>query len=139
LAIELAAARVKMFSVEEIRARLDDRFRLLGGGSKTALARQQTLLATIQWSYDHLAPEEQKILRRLSVFVGGWTLEGAARVAADDPDEYAVLNLLTRLVEQSLVTTQRVEGDTTRYSMLETVRQYAHERLIDAGEAEATR
>ena len=139
LAIELAAARVKMLSVQEIRARLDDRFRLLTGGSKTALGRQQTLLATIQWSYDHLAPDQQQLLRRLSVFVGGWTLDGAARVAGEPLDEYAVLDLLARLVDQSLVTTQRVEGDTTRYSMLETVRQYAHERLIEAGEGEATR
>ena len=119
LAIELAAARVKVLSVGEIRARLDDRFRLLTGGSKTALGRQQTLLATIQWSYDHLAPEEQQLLRRLAVFVGGWTLEGAMRVAGDELDEYAVLNLLTRLVDQSLVTTHRAEGGTTRYAMLE--------------------
>jgi predicted ATPase/DNA-binding winged helix-turn-helix (wHTH) protein len=139
LAIELAAARVKMLSVEEIRARLDDRFRLLTGSSRTAVARQQTLLATIQWSYDHLAPDQQQLLRGISVFVGGWTLEGAARVAVRLPDEYAVLDLLTRLVDQSLVTTDRVEGGTTRYSMLETVRQYAHDKLIEAGEGEATR
>ena len=88
LAVELAAARVKMLTVEEIRARLDDRFRLLTGGSKTAMARQQTLLATIQWSYDHLAPDQQQLLQRLSVFVGGWTLASAARVAAERLDEY---------------------------------------------------
>jgi predicted ATPase len=139
LAIELAAARVKILSVEEIRARLDDRFRLLTGGSRAALARQQTLLATIQWSYDHLAPEQQQLLRRLSVFVGGWTLGGAVRVAGEPLDEYAVLDLLARLVDQSLVTTHRVEGGTTRYSMLETVRQYAHDRLNEAGEGETTR
>jgi non-specific serine/threonine protein kinase len=139
LAIELAAARVKMLSVEEIRARLDDRFRLLTGGSKAALARQQTLLATIQWSYDHLAPDQRRLLRRLSVFVGGWTLGGAVRVAGEQLDEYAVLDLLARLVDQSLVTTHRVEGGTTRYSMLETVRQYAHDRLSEAGEGETTR
>ena len=139
LAIELAAARVKVLSVEEIGARLDDRFRLLTGSSKTALGRQQTLLATIQWSYDHLASNEQQLLRRLSVFVGGWTLHGAARVAGEQADEYAVLDLLTRLVDQSLVTTHRVKGGVTRYSMLETVRQYAHERLIEAGEGEAAR
>ena len=139
LAIELAAARVKILSVEEIRARLDDRFRLLTGGSKTALARQQTLLATIQWSYDHLGPDQQQLLRRLSVFVGGWTLGGAVRVAGEQLDEYAVLDVLGRLVDQSLVTTHRVEGGTTRYSMLETVRQYAHDRLNEAGEGEATR
>jgi predicted ATPase/DNA-binding winged helix-turn-helix (wHTH) protein len=139
LAIELAAARVKMLSVEEIRARLDDRFRLLTGGSKAALARQQTLLATIQWSYDHLAPDQRRLLRRLSVFVGGWTLGGAVRVAGEQLDEYAVLDLLARLVDQSLVTTHRVAGGTTRYSMLETVRQYAHDRLSEAGEGETTR
>ena len=139
LAIELAAARVKILSVEEIRARLDDRFRLLTGGSKTALARQQTLLATIQWSYDHLSADEQRLLRQLSVFVGGWTLDGAVRVAGKPLDEYVVLDLLAHLVDQSLVTTHRVEGGTTRYSMLETVRQYAHERLIEAGGGETTR
>src|SRR6202043_46294 len=125
VAIELAAARVRMLTVEEIRARLDDRFRLLTGGSKTAMARQQTLLTTIQWSYDHLAPDQQELLRRLAVLVGGWTLEGAVRVAGEQLDEYAVLDLLARLVEQSLVTTHRVEGGTTRYAMLETWRQYA--------------
>ena len=139
LAIELAAARVKILSVEEIRERLDDRFRLLTGGSKTALARQQTLLATIQWSYDHLGSDQQQLLRRLSVFVGGWTLGGAVRVAGEQLDEYAVLDVLGRLVDQSLVTTHRVEGGTTRYSMLETVRQYAQDRLNDAAEGEATR
>jgi predicted ATPase/DNA-binding winged helix-turn-helix (wHTH) protein len=139
LAIELATARVKMLSVEEIRVRLDDRFRLLRGGSKTALARQQTLLATIQWSYDHLGRDEQQLLRRLSVFVGGWTLGGAVRVTGEQLDEYAVLDALTRLVDQSLVTTDRVEVGTTRYSMLETVRQYAHDRMNEAGEGEVTR
>jgi len=140
LAVELAAARVKMLTVEEIRARLDDRFRLLTGGSKTAMARQQTLLATIQWSYDHLAPDQQQqLLQRLSVFVGGWTLASATRVAAEQLDEYAVLDVLTRLVEQSLVTTNRVERGTTRYTMLETVRQYAQDRLNESGEGEATR
>ncbi len=139
LAIELAAARVKMLSVEEIRARLDDRFRLLTGGSRTALARQQTLLATVQWSYDHLAADEQQLLRRLSVFVGGWTLQGAVRVAAAQPDEYAVLDRLARLVDQSLVTTQAAEGGTTRYAMLETVRQYAQDRLNEASEGTTTR
>jgi non-specific serine/threonine protein kinase len=139
LAIELAAARTKLLSVEEIRARLDDRFRLLRGGSRTALARQQTLLAAIQWSYDHLAPDEQQLLRRLSVFVGGWTLDGAARVAGGPLDEYTVLDLLAQLVNQSLVTTHRVDGGTTRYAMLETVRQYAQDQLNGAGEAEPTR
>jgi len=139
LAIELAAARVKMLSVEEIRARLDDRFRLLTGGSKIAMARQQTLLATIQWSYDHLAPDQQQLLQRLSVFVGGWTLSGAVNVAGESPDEYAMLDLLSRVADHSLILTHRVEGGTTRYSMLETVRQYAQDRLREAGGDEAAR
>ncbi len=139
LAIELAAARVKVLSVEEIRARLDDRFRLLTGGRTTALARQQTLLAAIQWSYDHLVPDEQQLLRLLSVFAAGWTLAGAVRVIGGQADEYEVLDLLTRLVDRSLVTIERIEGGTTRYAMLETVRQYAQERLNQSGEGDAAR
>ena len=139
LAIELAAARVKMLSVEEIRARLDDRFRLLTGGSKTAMARQQTLLATIKWSYDHLAPDQQQLLQRLSVFVGGWTLRSAVHVVGEPLDEYAMLDLLSSVADQSLINTHRVEGGTTRYSMLETVRQYACDRLNESGEGEAAR
>jgi non-specific serine/threonine protein kinase len=139
LAIELAAARVKILSVEEIRTRLDDRFRLLTGGSRTAMGRQQTLLATIQWSYDHLAPSEQRLLQRLSVFLGGWTLSGAVHVAGEPKDEYAVLDLLSRVADQSLITTHRVDGGTTRYSMLETVHQYAQDRLHEAGEDETAR
>jgi len=139
LAIELAAARVKVLSVEEIRVRLDDRFRLLTGGRTTALARQQTLLAAIQWSYEHLAPNEQQLLRLLSVFAGGWTLRGAMRVVGDQADEYEVLDLLTRLLDRSLVTIERTEGRTTRYTMLETVRQYAQERLNQSGEGDAAR
>jgi non-specific serine/threonine protein kinase len=82
-AIELAAAKVRALSVEQISARMDDRFRLLTGGSRTALPRQQTLRAMIDWSYDLLSPEEQTLLRRLSVFAGGWTLEAAEAVCAD--------------------------------------------------------
>jgi non-specific serine/threonine protein kinase len=139
LAIELAAARVKVLSVEEIRARLDDRFRLLTGGRTTAVARQQTLLAAIQWSYDHLALDEQQLLRLLSMFAGGWTLDGAMRVVGDQADEYEVLDRLTRLLDRSLVTIERTEGGTTRYAMLETVRQYAQERLNQSEEGEAAR
>jgi predicted ATPase/DNA-binding winged helix-turn-helix (wHTH) protein len=138
LALELAAARVKLLSVEQIRAKLIDRFRLLTGNAR-AMSRHQTLLATLQWSYDHMTPDQQQLLRRLSVFAGGWTLEGAVRVAGQQLDEYAVLDLLTRLVDQSLVIIHGVEDGTTRYSMLETVRQYAQDRLNEAGEAEATR
>jgi len=139
LAIELAAARVKVLSVEEIRARLDDRFRLLTGGRTTALGRQQTLLAAIQWSYDHLAPDEQQLLRLLSVFAGGWKLDGAMRVVGDQADEYEVLDLLTRLLDRSLVTIERTESGTTRYAMLETVRQYAQERLNQSEDGAAAR
>jgi predicted ATPase/DNA-binding winged helix-turn-helix (wHTH) protein len=138
LALELAAARVKLLSVDQIRAKLDDRFRLLTRSAR-ALSRHQTLLATLQWSYDHLTPDQRQLLRRLSVFVGGWTLEGAVHVASDQPDEYAVLDLLTRLVDQSLVVTHGVEDGASRYSMLETVRQYAHEQLNEASEGSATR
>jgi non-specific serine/threonine protein kinase len=101
--------------------------------------RQQTLLATIRWSYEHLAPAEQALLRRLSVFAGGWTLDGAVAVAGDGADEYEVLDRLARLVDQSLVSTRHVAGEATRYAMLETVRQYAQERLEDAGEGATMR
>ncbi len=138
LALELAAARVKVLSVEQIRGKLDDRFRLLTGG-KTALPRQQTLQAAIQWSYDQLAADEQRLLRVLSVFVGGWTLEIAARVFADGGDEFGTLELLSRLVDKSLVlVTRRPDGE-TRYTLLETVRQYAAERLIEIGDANIVR
>ncbi len=133
LAIELAAARVKVLSVEQIRAKLDDRFRLLTGGSRTALPRQQTLRATIQWSYDHLALPEQRLLRSLSVFAGGWTLEAAAAVWEEGADEFEVLDLLTRLVDKSLVVVES-RGESARYGYLDTVRHYAQERLEEAGE-----
>jgi non-specific serine/threonine protein kinase len=139
LAIELAAARVKVLSVEEIRTRLDDRFRLLTRGGGAALGRQQTLLAAIQWSYDHLSPDEQWMLRLLSVFVGGWTLAAAVRVIGDPVDEYRVLDLLTGLVDRSLVALERIGDGTTRYAMLETVRQYAQERLNESREGDAAR
>jgi len=139
LAIELAAARVKLLSVEEIRDRLDDRFRLLTGGTRTALPRHQTLRATIEWSYDHLSGDEQRMLRTLAVFAGGWTLALATRVWGDDADEFEVLELLGRLVDKSLVLVDRLPDGATRYSMLETVRQYAREKLRDAGEGDAAR
>ena len=138
LALELAAARVKLLSVEQIRSRLDDRFRLLTGG-KNALPRQQTLQAAIQWSYDQLTADEQRLLRVLSVFVGGWTLEIATRVFEDDGDEFAVLDLLSRLVDKSLVLVTRGADGDTRYTLLETVRQYAAGRLIDSGAAAIVR
>jgi non-specific serine/threonine protein kinase len=138
LAIELAAARVKALSVEQIRSRLDDRFKLLTGG-RSAVPRQQTLLATIQWSYDQLAPEEQGLLRALAVFAGGWTLESATRVAGHEANEFTVLDLMTRLIDKSLVLVEQVGASEARYGMLETVRQYGLERLLEAGEADAVR
>ena len=119
--------------------RLDDRFRLLTRGGGGALGRQQTLLAAIQWSYDHLSQDEQWLLRLLSVFVGGWTLAAAVRVIGDPVDEYRVLDLLTGLVDRSLVTMARIADGTTRYAMLETVRQYAQERLNESREGDAAR
>ena len=136
LAIELAAARVKLLSVDEIRLRINDRFRLLTGGSRS-LARHQTLQATLQWSYEHLAPPEQELLRWLSVFAGGWTLAAATQVAA--ADEYDVLERLTALHDKSLLEVDRDGNSSPRYRMLETVRQFAQERLDDAGDGDATR
>jgi predicted ATPase/DNA-binding winged helix-turn-helix (wHTH) protein len=137
LAIELAAARVAILSIEEIRTRLADRFRLLTGGGR-ALPRHQTLQATMHWSYDHLSAKEQEIFRRLSVFAGGCTLAAAAHVTGAD-DEYAVLTLLTALHDKSMLTVDREPQAQPRYRMLETVRQYAQERLGESGEGDAIR
>lgn len=134
LAIELAAARVKMLSPEQIAARLDDRFRLLIGGSRTALPRQQTLRALIDWSYDLLSEEEKRLFRTASVFVGGWTLNALESVA-DDP---SALEHLEQLVNKSLVVAEE-RSDEMRYFMLETIRQYAREKLFDAKQASAAR
>jgi len=143
LAIELAAARIKMLSVEQISKRLDDRFRLLTGGARTALPRQQTLRALIDWSYDLLSENERLLLRRLSVFAGGWTLEAAEEVCVgqDDTLPYDVLDLLTQLVNKSLVVviTEGSQSGETRYRMLETIRQYAREKLLEAGDGEVIR
>jgi predicted ATPase/class 3 adenylate cyclase len=137
LALELAAARVRALPVEAIATRLSDRFRLLTGGDKTSLPRQQTLRACIDWSFDLLSVTEQSMLRRLAVFAGGWTLEAAERVGADPiVDVFEVVDLLTHLVEKSLV---QLEADGARYRLLETVRQYAKERLEEAGEKGQTR
>ena len=187
LALELAAARVRVLAVEEIERRLDDRFHLLTGGSRSALPRQQTLAAALAWSYDLLSPAEQELFRRLAVFVGGFTLAAAEAVCADadgatgpmgdapvggaegtrpQPGGYPlgaapagaasgrvgltgvpvhrfaapdVLDLLSRLVDKSLVLmVEEMSSDQTWYRLLETTRQYAWERLIEAGEAEGT-
>ncbi|MGH2465581.1 MAG: ATP-binding protein, partial [Candidatus Limnocylindrales bacterium] len=137
LAIELAAARVRTLPVEQIAARLDDRFRLLTGGSRTSVARHQTLRATIDWSYDLLTEPERAVLRRLSVFAAGAPLEAAEAVCSGDPvDELDTLDLLGRLVEKSLVLTDPRSTE-ARFRLLETVRDYARSRLVEAGEAEA--
>lgn len=138
LAIELAAARVTMLSLAEIATRLDDRFRLLTGGSR-ALPRHQTLHAAMLWSYELLGAAEQRMLRQMSVFADGWTLKSAADVA-QTTDEYEALALLTVLHDKSLLVVDReVRGGRPRYRMLETVRQYALERLNECGELEAAR
>ena len=137
LAIELAAARVRSLSAEEISRYMDQRFRLLTGGSRDRLPRQQTLRALIDWSYDLLTEAEKALLCRLSVFAGGWTFSAAKVVCAgNDVEDFEVLDLLTALVDKSLVATESV-GDGTRYRLLETVRQYAEERLAERGETEA--
>ena len=137
LAIELAAARVRALSVEQIAARLEDRFRLLTSGNRTALPRQQTLRALIDWSYDLLTERERVLLRRLAVFAGGWTMEAAEAVGAGgELSAKDVLDLLTHLVEKSLVASDAEGG---RYRLMETVRQYAQERLNEAGEGDEVR
>ncbi len=138
LAIELAAARVRVLTVDDIRARLNDRFRLLTGGSR-AIPRHQTLHATLQWSHDLLTPAEQRLFRRLSVFSNGCTLAAAADVCGDRADEYDVLERLTALHDKSLLTVDRDASAGPRYVMLETVRQFAVEKLDLAGEGDATR
>jgi predicted ATPase/class 3 adenylate cyclase len=162
LAIELAAARVRSLSVEEINGKLDQRFRLLTGGSRTALPRQQTLRSLIDWSYDLLGDAEKALIRRLSVFAGGWTLEAAEATCSDDErgtatderaqtvqrpasrplsmdvDRDVVLDLLTSLCDKNLLVAEQQEG-ATRYRLLETVRQYARERLLESGEGDVWR
>jgi non-specific serine/threonine protein kinase len=137
LAIELAAARVRALSVENIAARLNDRFDLLTGGNRTALPRQQTLRALVDWSYDLLAEKERILFRRLAVFAGGWTLEAAEAVCSGgDVGEGEVLDLLANLVDRSVVT---LEPEASRYGLLQTIRQYAQERLNESGEDNAVR
>jgi len=140
LALELAAARLRMMSVEQIADRLNDRFRLLTGGRRTALPRQQTLQALIDWSWDLLEEAERILLRRLSVFSGGWTLEAAQAVASDDQlDEFDVFDKLEQLINKSLVNVEQLPNGEVRYNMLESIHQYARDRLFEAGEGEAIR
>jgi non-specific serine/threonine protein kinase len=139
LAIEFAAARVRMLSAEQIAARLDDRFRLLTTARRQILPRQQTLRATMDWSYDLLSDPEQALLRRLSVFAGGWPFEAAEAVCAGDGVGAAdILDLLTQLVDKSLVIAETYGGE-ARYRLLETVRWYSAEKLQSAGEAAQVR
>jgi non-specific serine/threonine protein kinase len=133
LAIELAAARVQTLSVETMAERLHESFHLVAGGSRTALPRHQTLRALIDWSYRLLSEAERALLRRLSVFAGGWTLEAAEAVCGEE-----VFDLLASLVEKSLVLYEE-RGADARYRLLETVRQYGRDRLLEAGESAATR
>ena len=132
LAIELAAARMRVLTAREILARLDDRFRLLTGGSRDAVERQQTLRAAIDWSHELLRGDERVLFRRLAVFAGGWTAADAEAVCGE-----GAFDVLCELVDKSLVVADRTASDTTRYRMLETIRQYAAEQLGQAGEAEA--
>jgi non-specific serine/threonine protein kinase len=136
LSLELAAARVRSMTVEEIDGRLDQRFRLLAGGARTAEPRQQSLRSLIDWSVDLLAGAEKALLLRSSVFAGGWTLESAERVCAGPPigDATAVDETLTALVDKSLVVAES-RGRATRFGLLETVRQYARAALAESGEA----
>jgi predicted ATPase/DNA-binding CsgD family transcriptional regulator len=139
LAIELAAARVRVLSVEQIASRLEDSFSLLTGGSRTALPRQKTLRAAIDWSYELLGEEEQVLLRRLSVFAGGFTLEAVEEVCSgEDIEPEEILDLLTHLVDKSLVMVAEHDGE-ARYRLLETVRQYGQEKLEESGKEQDVR
>jgi predicted ATPase/DNA-binding winged helix-turn-helix (wHTH) protein len=134
LAIELAAARVRAMSVERIAAQLVDRFRLLTSGDRTAPARQRTLRDSLDWSYDLLSPPERTLLRRLSIFAGGWTLEAAEAVCAGgELQADDVVEVLAHLVEKSLVD---IDAFGERYRLLNTVREYAAEKLHASGEAQ---
>jgi non-specific serine/threonine protein kinase len=134
LALELAAGRMRVLSAQQIRDRLDDRFRLLARPGSDPPSRRQTVKAVIQWSWDHLLPPEQDLMRRLAVFTGGWTLERAATVCAACGDEFEVLDLLTRLVEHSLVVVDRAPSGEARYRFLESVWQFALEQFEASAE-----
>lgn len=144
LALELAASRMRVLSPEEILARLDDRFRLLTGGSRGRLAHQRTLRASIEWSHDQLGETESTLFRRLSVFVAGWTLDAAESVCNGDGLEgWEILDALTQLLDKSLVDIapgcEGEAGASPRYRMLETVRAFAAEELESSGEVARTR
>jgi predicted ATPase/DNA-binding SARP family transcriptional activator len=139
LAIELATARVNVLNVEQILQRLDDRFNLLTAGIRTALPRQQTLRATIEWSYGLLSEKERVLFRRLAVFMGGWTLDAAEMACqGEEIKSDEILNLLYQLVNKSIVIVQDSAAE-PRYRRLESIRQYAHERLLESGEQQQLR
>ncbi len=134
LALELAAARTKVLSVEMIRERLNDRLNLLTSGKRTAMPRQKTLRALTDWSHDLLTMEEKIMWRRLSVFTGGWTLEAAEEVCMDEKlKKETILELMDQLVEKSIIL---FKNEKERYTILETIKQYGEEKLIEAGEKE---
>jgi predicted ATPase len=137
LAIELAAARIKVLSPQQLAQRLDERFRVLTGGDRSALPRHQTMRAAIDWSYDLLSDAERALFRKLSIFASGFTLEGAAAVCGDEGcDEMAALDMLSSLVDKSLLQTD--PGKEDRYRLLESTRQYAREKLVESGDFEAS-
>lgn len=139
LALELAAARINAFSTEQIAAQLSESFSLLTMGNRTALPRHQTLRAAIDWSYDLLSQAEKTVFQRLSIFVDGWTVDAAQCICSDaNTNSQLVLDLLTQLINKSLVVTQEEFGK-IRYRMLETIRQYANEKLVELGESDSLR
>jgi predicted ATPase len=136
LAIELAAARVNVLSIRHLAQRLNDRFKILTGGSRTALPRQKTLSALIDWSYDLLSSAEQMLFNRLSIFASGFSLEAATTVCGGDGlDEIEILDLLTSLTDKSLVVAE-TGGELERYHLLESTRAYALEKLAKASNSE---
>jgi predicted ATPase len=138
LAIELAAARAKVLTPKQLAQKLGERFRVLTGGDRSTLPRHQTMRALIDWSYDLLSDDERALLRKVSIFAGGFTLESATAICGDEMlDELAVLDPLSSLVDKSLVQAEPMGGG-TRYRLLESTRQYAREKLADAGEEHAT-
>jgi predicted ATPase/class 3 adenylate cyclase len=137
LAIELAAARVKILGVRELDDRLDERFRILTGGSRTSLHRQQTMRALIDWSYNLLSEQEKTVFRHLAVFANGFTIDAAGAVCSDETnDEFEILDLVSALVDKSLVAVEPDLGGYRRYRLLESLREYGREKLIEHGEYE---
>ncbi len=140
LAIELAAAHINMFSTEQIATKLTESFNLLTGGSRTALPRQQTIRASIEWSWNLLSDSERILLRRLSVFAGGWTIEAAESVCSKNGiEKNLVMDLMSQLMAKSLVVANQESGRERRYHLLETIREYASEKLIEANEQDTIR